>query len=341
MNDKTFPTYNTQRKTGNKGVTLVKCIVEDELEWIFRPSHLEDDFGLDGYFDIIGSDNSVTGKFLGVQIKTGESYFSSATSAGWKYVGENKHLNYFLNSDFAIILVVVNLSSKTAYWVEFDSEVIEKTKKGWSIVVPKANVLGLGSKPTLQGLAGHAIDYMEQLEYQWEMNRKIKESSFVYIQISREEIVNKDVSGFTRLLKRLTISDEMILKTRGKISFFIDGFNSDQRELYEIKEVRDWVAIVLPEFKYWGYFLNMEPYLAKLAGLRVLHLCSVDVTVIDYNKTIGMKNITFDIEESCQLMEKLFNWLNEFCELYSISDAVNEEQSEKIGRLLITGEGFS
>ena len=70
-----FPIYNPQRRTGDIGVTFIKTIVESQFNWIFRPTHLEDDFGLDGYFDIIGVDNSVTGKYLGVQIKTGESYF--------------------------------------------------------------------------------------------------------------------------------------------------------------------------------------------------------------------------------------------------------------------------
>ena|SRR5665213_2531897 len=85
-----FPTYNSQRKTGDRGVTFVKSIIENQFGWIFRPTHLEDDFGLDGYFDIIGVDNSVTGKYLGVQIKTGHSYFSKKTSFGWKFVGEKK-----------------------------------------------------------------------------------------------------------------------------------------------------------------------------------------------------------------------------------------------------------
>lgn len=37
-----FPKYNSQRKTGDKGVTFIKSIVENQFDWIFRPTHLED-----------------------------------------------------------------------------------------------------------------------------------------------------------------------------------------------------------------------------------------------------------------------------------------------------------
>ena len=293
-----FPKYSYQRRTGDKGVSFVKAIVENSFDWIFRPTHLEEDFGLDGYFDIIGMDNSVTGKYLGVQIKTGTSYFKNETSIGWKYMGENKHLNYFLNSNFPILIILVNLESKIAFWVQFDINKTDRTSKGWSITVPKENMLDLPSKLIIQKLTGDVIDYMSQIEYQWELNEHIKESQLVLLNVSREEIEAQDISGFTKLLERLTINDDMISKARGKISFMIDGYNSDKREIYEIAEIRSWTKKVIPVFRYCGYFLNMDISLRKLAGLRMLHFCYVDVKVINYDNIENKMFIEFDNEQT-------------------------------------------
>lgn len=328
-----FPKYNSQRKIGDKGVTFVKSIVENLFDWIFRPTHLEDDFGIDGYFDIIGIDNSVTGKYLGVQIKTGESYFKTETSIGWKYVGENKHINYFLNSNFPVLIILVNLESQQAFWVEFDVNRTDKTSNGWSIVVPKGNILNLSSKQTIQKLTGDVIDYMSQIEYLWEINEQIKKSSLVFLNVSKEEIMTQDVTGFTELLSRITINDEMIKKAKGKISFLIDGYNSDDRDVYEIPEIREWTKKVIPLFKYWGYFLNMDSYNKKLSGLRVLHFCSVDINVVKVDKH-GGKYVEFDKEQTLELMNQLFIWLNEFTEKHSIPLEVNREHSFLLGNVL-------
>ncbi|MGV3604306.1 MAG: DUF4365 domain-containing protein [Dyadobacter fermentans] len=324
---KNFPSYSAQRKVGDRGVTFVRTIIEDQLGWIFRPSHLEDDFGLDGYIDIITDDNSVTGKYLGVQIKTGASYFKSETALGWKFSGENKHLNYFLNSGFPIVIIIVNLELQKAYWELFDIGRTDKSKTGWSITISRDNVLDFSAKNTFLSLVGQVIDYMSQIEYQWELNERIKDSSLTLLSVSREEIEALETRWFIELLEKLTINDEMVKRTKGKISFLIDGYNDDDREIYEIPEIRDWIKKVVPEFKYWGYFLNMEPYLERLAGLRMIHLCSIDLYKSETHKKINKKYVEYDPKQTVDLMTNLFVWLNEFTDKYKIPLEVNKEQS--------------
>jgi hypothetical protein len=48
-----LPKYNQNRQTAERGVTFIKRIVEDEFGWMFRKISLDDDFGLDGYIDIL------------------------------------------------------------------------------------------------------------------------------------------------------------------------------------------------------------------------------------------------------------------------------------------------
>jgi hypothetical protein len=46
-----LPQFNEERKPAGKGVAIVKDIVENDLNWLFRKVPLEEDFGVDGYID--------------------------------------------------------------------------------------------------------------------------------------------------------------------------------------------------------------------------------------------------------------------------------------------------
>ncbi len=63
-----FPKRNLSAQTGRVGETYFQYFVAQELGWIFRPVHREDDFGIDGYIDIV-EDETVTGRSLAVKIK--------------------------------------------------------------------------------------------------------------------------------------------------------------------------------------------------------------------------------------------------------------------------------
>ncbi|WP_066757913.1 DUF4365 and DUF1817 domain-containing protein [Chryseobacterium glaciei] len=324
-----FPKYNKQRKIGDKGVSIIRNIVEDEFNWIFRPVHLEDDFGIDGYIDIIGLDNSVTGKSIAVQIKSGDSYFKSKTNSGWTYRGENKHLNYYLNNNHPLLLVIVDLNNKNAYWTEFNLSKTSRSTNGWSINISKENKFSRDNKNQIQLIAGDIVDYMSQIEYQWEINDKLKESSKIMLNVDKSVILKQDTSGFTELLDKLTIDDEMIKKSEGKLSFFIDGYNDDVREIYEIPEVRIWSQKVLSDFKYWGYFLDMEEKIINLTGLKLLMLCTIKNKYINKDNP-ELRSIEVDPEQQLEFLDQIFYWLNEFCELNNISQEINDKKSSEI-----------
>lgn len=325
-----FPKYNTQRATGDKGVSLIKYIIEHELNWIFRENHLENDFGIDGYIDIIGDENSVTGKSIAVQVKTGESFFKTQTQSGWTFYGDNKHLNYYTNLDIPLLIFIVNLEDKKVYWEEFDIHKTSNTENGWTLLIPNRNVLKESTKKNLLQIAGDIIDYMPQIEHQWELNKQLKDSEIIMLNVSQKEVLNMDTSGLTTLLKKLTINDEMIKKSEGKLSFFIDGYNHDSREIYEIPEVKDWMKKVFEDFKYWGYFLDMRKDFIKFTGMRLFIACLCDGKIIESNEDNTSKTIEYDVIESMNIMEKVFGWLNEFTDKFNLGDEINDKKTQEI-----------
>jgi len=330
-----FPKYISTRLTAEQGVTLVKQRVENEFNWIFRVTPLEHDFGIDGYIDIVNDDKYITGKSIAVQIKTGKSYFKKKTSNGWEYKGEIKHLNYYLNLNLPVLIILIDEESKDVYWSLFEINKIGKNNNGWTTNIEKVNIFTKNFKNTFYNLPGLEVDYLPQLEYQWEINEKMKNSGLILLTIDKSEILNNNHDGFLILLKRLESNDEMIQKCKGKLTFSISGYKDDDIELFEIPEVRKWIKTILPKFKYWGYFLNVEEKYTDFSGMKVLHLCSVDIKM--RQKAGAMLEeyvVDYDIKQTINLMKQLFLWLNEFTEKYNISKDFNKIQSRRIKKML-------
>lgn len=328
-----FPTYTKNREIAEKGITLIKNIIENQFEWILRPTPLENDFGIDACIDIVTEQRYVTGKYIGIQVKTGDSFFKNRKTNGWLFNGEMKHLNYYLNLNYPVLIVIVNIQTEIAYWVEFDVYRISKTKNGWNIIIPEEQKLDFSSKDILKKLPGDAIDYLPQLEYQWELDEKIKDRHLSILVISKTEVEELDITGLSILQKKLTSNDDMINKSRGKITFMIDGFNEDDRELFQIEQVRQWVKLAISEFKHWSYFLNIESDFEDLVGLKILLACTVEYKIIRKDKIL---NISFNKEQTVDFMNLLFLSLNEFCDKYKIDEEINRERSYKIAKIIFS-----
>ena len=126
---------------------------------------------------------------LGVQVKTGTSYFRRPKRDGegnvlgwWYYESSDRHFDYWTGHTMPHILVLYDEDADTAYWVHVTPDKVISTGKGCKILVPaertvdedhRSDVLavahGQGSSPTLEGTAFWAaagnIAREEQLRY--------------------------------------------------------------------------------------------------------------------------------------------------------------------------------
>jgi Domain of unknown function (DUF4365) len=57
----------------------------------------------------------LTGKLLGLQIKSGESFFKERTPNTIIYRGDKEHLQYWLNHKLPILIVLYDPATDTAY----------------------------------------------------------------------------------------------------------------------------------------------------------------------------------------------------------------------------------
>jgi hypothetical protein len=105
--------WQKKNQTATKGVLFVEEIVNAHGS-IFRPVHQETDIGIDGYIELVQSENS-TGRIIAVQIKCGASYFEESTNS-FHVNADQEHLGYWRSYPVPVILICYQPSLGISAW---------------------------------------------------------------------------------------------------------------------------------------------------------------------------------------------------------------------------------
>lgn len=74
--------------------------------------------------------------------------------------------------------------------------------------------------------------------------------------IPRMNVMNQNITEEIEWLQGLIKTPEIAKYFQGKIDIIFDGYQNVKDELWEINEVKDFVAKLDSEFPYWLYFLS-------------------------------------------------------------------------------------
>ncbi|MEV7279750.1 DUF4365 domain-containing protein [Streptomyces sp. NPDC093111] len=134
-------------------MSWIEHLVAAELGWFFRPQDVAD-FGIDAHLEIVDADSGKpTGRLLGVQIKSGSSYFEKATENGWWFPCSSEHVAYWLGHSLPVVVMLYEPTAKRVYWQHVSDQTVVSTGKGSKIHVPRRNELSGGSVLALSPLA--------------------------------------------------------------------------------------------------------------------------------------------------------------------------------------------
>lgn len=100
------------------------------------------------------------------------------------------------------------------------------------------------------------------------------EHAILVLEISRHEI---KAGNYTSSLERLMVmadSRESTLRYRESLFLMITGYDSDQRELSEIPEIRQFFARLTNEWPHWLWFLSREK---GMISLFMSLLCKIKI----------------------------------------------------------------
>ena len=317
----TFPIYSRSAKSGNHGVSVVSRIVIEDLAWLFVQRHQEHDFGIDGQIEYVSDEGLVTGQALGVQIKHGKSFFQEKNRWGYIYRGERRHFNYLANYPLPVLIIIVHLDG-TSYWERFDPTLTESAGENWKLTIPFENKLPI-SKAALLRIFGPAQDKYASLADYWETNRLLKESPAVHLALDKTEDVDAMDTSYPRLLfDRMCVTRDLALSCQGKVEISFSGYADEPRELFEISQVRAYVAKLVMDLPELFFFHRTT---MPTQGLSAIALCLTDAEWIDGRSTpLVTKQLSLDTAGLEKYLEHLFSGLNDITEWLGMTDEENE-----------------
>lgn len=148
---------NTERD----GIRQVERTIEKEFGWIFREQHVAD-FGIDAHAEVVDTDERVSGRLLGIQIKSGESYFSRPSTDGWTFRSSSEHLAYWLGHSLAVVVVLVHPDGD-AYWQVIAPSTVHEADKSFTVDVRRDHRFDSSAREPLLALTGRGVVLLETM----------------------------------------------------------------------------------------------------------------------------------------------------------------------------------
>ena len=329
-----YPKYSDFARKGEQGVHAISRVI-NEFGWIFKRNHQEFDFGIDAQIEIVGLGGFVTGQVVAVQIKYGKAFFKEKTSLGYVYRGERKHFNYLCNYPVPTLIMICEPQSGEIYWEEFTPNNTSSAGENWKMTIPFSNKLK-DSKEKIVDLIGPIRDSLGALEKYWSLNKFILGRDYILYTVSVDEVLMKNVGGIEGFFHRLRSNKELAMHCQGKVEIGFDGYDSDPRELYVIKEVRDFISLandVLPDLFF--FFRAKEP--AHALKLFPLALAELSFPEGQLPGSDGRIKIAPDLEVLASFFEEKFVGLNDISEWLGLDEQQEERISYEVMEFLMPG----
>jgi hypothetical protein len=153
------------------------------------------------------------------------------------------------------------------------------------------------------------------------MNPLFKQTgiNFVGIVISRNEIESLEIAPVLKSLESMLYDAETVQAFQGQMGLSFQGYDNDPRELYEIPEIRRYLAMLDRNFPYWFYFHSTTD-----DTLKMLAFCLCDT------RKIGAGLAYPEPEELKTFILKHFDATNRLFDHYHLDESMNEELSNQI-----------
>ena len=320
-----FPKVNKNKLKGMTGESYFQYFVNNELKCIYQKVSDNSDFGIDGFIELV-INGHVTGKKVAVQIKHGNSYFRNKVISGYKYIGERKHLNYYMNSQLPVFIVLIDDLFEKSVWVEFDvNKTMWHNDSKWWIEIPEENQLYNNFLNAILNLLQPIVDYEDEIEGAWMTDIILDNTDFQAIGIPKSDIYSLKFNTINNIIDKLSKSKEKLINARNTLELFFPEYDEDEREIYQIPEIMDWLRCSVDYNIPWFYFLN---YKISNAGLKIL-MHSQCINISEY-KQIDKHLVLYDKSSVYNFYLKNFDIMNKFMEKNNIDEEINKEISDGI-----------
>lgn len=135
-------------------------------------------------------------------------------------------------------------------------------------------------------------------------------SNLVVYQFSRSKVDRGDFSHFLGLYGPEKLpTGRRLREMMNTVTFTVDGFDNDPREIYSIPEIRSFYAAFHAAWPYWLYFCNLDS-----EEFHMMVLCclpSIAAVKLDQNPRV---NVEYDALELLRFISADFVHMNLMCD---------------------------
>ncbi len=105
------------------------------------------------------------------------------------------------------------------------------------------------------------------------MNSFLRESGVDWLSVivPRSDVEGCIIAPTLNVLQSVLADSETVRLFQGRVDIAFEGWDSDPRELYEILEVRTFMARLDEEWPYWLYFLSTERQALRMIAFCLCH----------------------------------------------------------------------
>ncbi|MBC1649260.1 DUF4365 and DUF1817 domain-containing protein [Listeria booriae] len=325
-----FPKRNLSAQKGVEGQAFFQLFVVSKLKCIYHSVNQENDSGIDGYIELV-VDGNTSGKLIAVQIKHGNSYFKSKTKFGYKFTGEYKHLNYYMNQQIPVFIIILDDEFEKQLWVEFDIKKIASSgSNNWNIEISEENSLTKNFHETIFNKVSPIVNFDETIRWNLALNSILQKSSFSIITIPKDDINTISFDTISEFIDRLSGNGDLLVKSANTLDIFFPEYDEDPREIFQIPEIMKWLKQSIDNGIPWFYFLNT---MGKSSGLHLLVTAYCSITNVDFNGKGFV--INYSPEELGFFIEKNFDSLNRFMDTHHLDIELNKDISERISNYFL------
>jgi hypothetical protein len=147
---------------------------------------------------------------------------------------------------------------------------------------------------------------------------------FVTIVATKSQVLSQDRSEILEVFQALTASPATARQYCERVDFAVDGYNNTRLELYEIPEVRGFIADLDTRFPFWLFFLSKHS-----PGLQCITRCLVPPYLTP----------RAEMEHLAQLLSgRWFPAMNHMCEKVGMSERQIEAMSTRVMDYLVADQ---
>ena len=122
----------------------------EALGFAFRVQY-DEDYGVDAQAELIEEERP-TGRLLGIQLKTGPSYFNESQGDSYVFRVDSQHVEYWLDHCLPVLICLCDVDARQVYWQAVDAETATSTGRGFKILIPMSQKLDPNSEANLRNL---------------------------------------------------------------------------------------------------------------------------------------------------------------------------------------------